>query len=320
LISGVAVWLLAVLYETLRRAVVRHNEVPPQQWTVLKVSLFLVLGLGYSIRALAGLWLATGEIRLSFLILTAIFAGALYIMTTSIFWTLEGSCFVPDNLGLPATKYDLRLASTKPHYGPLLVQARILAKDAKADGAPSGNWGEQPVLSKPIEQVGAVWNYACVLCCAVGGWLGLGLASRFQTGRLGSMAPQGVAIGVIAGLFTVLLRLKRFPVSARFMLRVMPLIAITIVAWRHRIPWFLGAPILLVLVPLFYNGFWAFNYEQARRFWPILLAATGRRVEAALWLTMEVVFGPSTARVLRHAVHTRRIRAAQRLRRANRVT
>jgi hypothetical protein len=319
LISGVAVWLLAVLYETLRRAVVRHNQVPLQQWTVSKVSLFFVLGLGYSIRAVAGLWLASGEMRLVFFLLTALFAGSLYIMTTCIFWTLEGSCFVPDNVGLPAAEYDRRLATTKPHYGPLLVQAGILARDAKASGAPLSNLGEQPVLSKPIERIGAVWNYACVLCCASGGWLGLGLASRFQAAHLGSMAPQGVAIGAISGLVTVLLRRGKLSTSARLLLRLVPLIAIAVVAWRHRIPWFFGAPILLLLVPLFYNGFWEFNYEQARRVVPILLASTGRKVQAALWLAMGVVFGPSTTRVLRHGVHTRRVRAAQRLRRANRV-
>jgi hypothetical protein len=55
-----------------------------------------------------------------------------------------------------------------------------------------------------------------------------------------------------------------------------------------------GAPSLLVLVPLFYNGFWAFNCNEARKFWPMLLASAGRRVERALWLIMEAVVGPST--------------------------
>jgi hypothetical protein len=140
------------------------------------------------------------------------------------------------------TCYSVRPDAGKhePHFGPLLVQARILARDAKPGGAPSRTLVEQPVLSKPIEQIGAVWNYACVVCYAVGGWLGLGLASRFQADRLGSMAPEGAAIGAIAGLLTVLLRIKKLPTFVRCSLHVVPLSAITLVAWQRRIQWFVG--------------------------------------------------------------------------------
>jgi hypothetical protein len=195
LVAGFGIWGVAIVYEALRHRISADNGGSPLGLTRTKQALFVVVGLGYAVRAVSGLWVGSGAtIPLAGVVTATITMSAIGTIFVTMSWVLEGSSCVGEDV-------DGRLIRS-----PLLAGKGHLASLLTAVGIPS-DVPEGPVLVsmsgtallRRRQTLRAPWNLGLLAAGVAGSYGSISLAwhMTLPTARVGAV---GCAVGLVAAL------------------------------------------------------------------------------------------------------------------------
>ncbi len=195
LVAGVAVWGVAILYEALRHRISADTDGSPLRLTRTKQALFVVVGLGYAVRAVSGLWVGSGAtIPAAGVVTATITMSAIGTIFVTMSWVLEGSSCVGEDA-------DGRLVRS-----PLLAGKGHLASLLTAVGI-SADIPEGPVLvsmsgTAPLRRrqtLRAPWNLGLLAAGVAGSYGSLSLARHMML-PTALEAVAGCTGGLLAAL------------------------------------------------------------------------------------------------------------------------
>ncbi|MFF5519552.1 hypothetical protein [Streptomyces coeruleorubidus] len=226
LILIVSVFAIGILYEFLR-TVESLERVPWAARVSTAGMIWIIVGTGYGLRYLAGVYVAGVSLADSIAITGALFTYLFGIMFVLLTWVLEASSYCREGtaatyadgeLQQPACWYAADQLCRKPHLMLLLrsISRVDVSRDPWQDYLPR-NCGEVPVLKDHVPLL-APWNLAYWAACVMGAWLAVSMmrnsggddevAKLAVVGLVGSVTVSRVSHSLrrtVTGLFIIVL-------------------------------------------------------------------------------------------------------------------
>ncbi len=216
LVLIVAVYAIAIPYEVLRA----HKEInTPFRPTPTTITIWLLVGFGYAIRAGLGFTLANLPIFIRAGAIGTVYFIAFGIMFVLLTWVLDATSYCRCDKG--DTWYALPALTLKPHLAALLRYVDITPSDAR--NAPVGSLPKEPidrendpaycgsrkVLEKSTfrESSRAPWNWAMLSSMGMGAVLGIDLAGPRASGPL--VYVVAVAVSLAGGILLTSTGIKK---------------------------------------------------------------------------------------------------------------
>ncbi len=308
--SGVAVLVISVPYEVARRRVAAETTDGASlvAATLAKRAVYLLVGLGYALRAAVGLWVGSAGAVGWWPLLAAVLAmrsfGTMFVTMT---WVVVGTTFVDATGRVWPSHIAAEALVDRGHYGPLLRTSRIIATPLTIAPTVRSSRKRPPLLARNRwssfwSRWNIVWNRNFITAAGLVAVLDAFLAERLEATVPPWAAAITAALGVCFAASASLLHGRQHRRFALYLLLTLTL-SIVVLLLAQDVPDLLNAAVSMVPLAGVGGLYWFFRSATAAdiaRFqaWP---KALRQRAGKLLWKVaisvMRLALGPTVTKV-----------------------